>query len=151
MKRRTSIILLLGALVWALLASLLAGYYYYSYNDVLSKTQKPIHYVNVGVNYANGTPVKWFNGTAVLAGETLLNATSRVAKVEYTVWAGSGAFVDSIDNLTNIGSYYWLWWMYTTYGWTQGQVASDRYIVGDDETYYWYYEDTSVWPPLSPP
>lgn len=137
-------------LVWALLASLMAGYYYYSYNDVLSKTRKPILSVNVGVNYGNGT-VKWYNGTNVLAGETLLNATSYVANVKYTVWAGSGAFVDSIDNLTNTGSYYWLWWMHTSFGWAQGQVACDRYIVGDDEIYYWYYEDTSAYPSPSPP
>lgn len=150
MKRRISVIWLLGVLVWALLASLLAGYFYYSYNDALSKTRRPVLNTNVGLNYGNGT-VKWFNGTNVLAGETLLNATSHVAKVKYTIWAGSGAFVDSIDNITNSGSYYWLWWMYTTYGWTQGQVASDRYLVGDSETYYWYYEDTSAYPSPSPP
>jgi len=151
MQRRTLLFAVLGLLTWGLLASLAAVYYYYSYNDLLTKIQKPIVLINIGIDYGNGVPAKWFNQTRITAGSTLLNATMLVADVEYTVWPGSGAFVDSIDNVTNSGSYYWLWWMHTTYGWSQGQVASDRYIVGDNETYYWYYEDTSTFPAPSPP
>jgi len=149
-SQRTLLFATLGLLVWGLLASLTAGYYYYSYNDLVNKIKKPVVHINLGINYGHSTPTKWFNETRVKAGDTLLNATMLVANVKYTVWPGSGAFVDSIDNVTNSGSYYWLWWMLTSYGWSQGQVASDRYIVGDNETYNWYYEDTSAWPPPSP-
>ena len=150
-RRRTMLFAVLGLLTWGLLASLAAVYYYSSYNDLIAKTQKPMVLINIGVNYGNGTPAQWFNQTRIRAGSTLLNATMLVADIEYTVFPGSGAFVDSINNLTKTGSYYWLWWMHTTYGWYQGQVACDRYIVGDNETYYWYYEDTSVYPAASPP
>jgi len=149
-NHRMFLFVALGLLVWGLLASLTAGYYYYSYNDLVNKVQKPNVRINLGINYGNGTPTKWFNQTGVKTGSTLLNATMLVAKVEYTIWPGSGAFVNSINNVTNSGSYYWLWWMHTSFGWSQGQVASDRYIVGENETYYWYYEDTSIWPPPSP-
>jgi len=149
-KKRTYVLTALALLVWGILASLLAGYYYYSYDDVLRKTQKPIVTVNIGVNYGNGT-VKYHNGTTVMSGGTLLNVTMLVAEVKYTLWPGVGAFVDSIDDLANSGSYYWMWWMHTAFGWSQGQAACDRYIIGDNETYYWYYEDTSVQPLPSPP
>lgn len=151
MKKRTYVFTTLALLVWGFLASMTAGYYYYLYNDLFSKTQKPIVHVNIGVNYGNDTPTKWFNETSVMAGDNLLNVTMLVAKVKYTVWPGSGIFVDSINNVNNSGSLYWMWWMHTTYGWSQGQVGCDRYIVGDKETYYWYYEDTSTWPPPPPP
>jgi hypothetical protein len=141
----------MGLLVWALLASLTAGYYYYSYNDLSNKIQKPVVNINIGINYGNATPTVWLNETRAKAGDTLLNATMLVAKVRYTVWLGSGAFVDSINNVTNSGSHYWLWWMHTAYGWYQGSIASDRYIVGDNETYFWYYEDTSIQPTPTPP
>ena len=150
-KNRTFVSMSLALLVWGLLASLTAGYYYYLYNDLFNKTQRTIVHVNIGINYGNGTPTRWFNGTRVRAGDTLLNATMLVVKMKYKVWPGLGAFVDSIDNVSNSGSFYWLWWVYTAYGWSQGQVASDRYVVDDNETYYWYYEDTSKWPPPSPP
>jgi len=149
-KKRTYVLTVLALLVWGILASLLAGYYYYSYVDALSKTQKPIITANIGINYGNGTVI-WHNGTGVMSGKTLLNVTMLVAGVNYTLWPGVGAFVDSIDGLTNSGSYYWMWWMHTAFGWSEGQVACDRYIIGDNETYYWYYEDTSVQPLPSPP
>lgn len=148
--KRTYVLTVLALLVWGILASLLAGYYYYSYDDVLRKTQKPMVQVNIGINYGNDT-VAWHNGTKVMSGKTLLDTTMLVAEVEYTLWPGAGAFADSIDGVANSGSFYWMWWMYTAFGWSQGQVACDRYIIGDNETYYWYYEDTSTQPLPSPP
>ena len=150
MQKRTFLFVLLALLVWSLLASLTTGYYYYLYGDLLQKTQKPIIHVNIGVNYGNGT-VKWFNQTVARAGDTLLDVTGLEVSLNYTVWPGSGAFLTSLDNVSNSYPYYWMWWTWTPFGWVQGQAAMDRFIVGDGETYYWYYEDTSIWPLPTPP
>lgn len=148
--KRTLLFVSLGLTVWGFLASVTAGYYYYLYNDSLTKSQRPIVYVNIGINYGNDTSTKWFNRTTVVSGYTLLDTTMLVATVKYEVFP-IGSIIDSINNVTNQGSSAWIWWMYTSYGWFQGQVASDRYIVGDNETYYWHYQNVYAWPPQPPP
>jgi hypothetical protein len=84
-------------------------------------------------------------------GATLLNLTEIVAKVNYTSWPSMGAFVNSIDDVENVHPYYWMWWIWTSYGWMEGPIACDKYLVADNETLYWYYEDTSVSPLPTPP
>lgn len=138
-RKRTFVFVTLALLVWSAVASLTAGYYYYQYNDLFNKTHKPIINVNLGINYGNGT-TKWLNQTKSRAGDTLLDVTTLVASVNYTPWPGSGAWIDSIDGVENTKTKYWYWWMWTSFGWAEGQAAADRYIVGDGETYYWYYE-----------
>jgi len=138
-------------LCWASVASLTAGYYYYQYNDVLAKTRGKMIHVNLGINYGDG-PTVWFNGTEANTGTTLLDVTMLVATVNYTMYPGMGALVDSINDVVNSHPYYWMWWMWTTWGgWVEGPVACDRYVVGDDETLFWYYEDTSISPLPKPP
>lgn len=149
-KRRTFVFVVLALLVWALVASLIGATYYYAYTDLYQKTRKPIIYVSLGFNYGNGT-VKWFNQTSARAGDTLLDVTGLKFSLNYTIWPSSGAFLDSLDNVKNSPPYYWMWWMWTSFGWVQGQAAMDRFIVGDGETYYWYYEDTSLFPMPTPP
>ena len=61
-KTRTIIFAALALFVWAFCATLVAGYYYYSYNDLYVKTRSPAIHVNLGLNYSNGT-VQWFNET----------------------------------------------------------------------------------------
>jgi hypothetical protein len=144
-KKRTFVFVALALLVWSVVATGFAGYYYSIYSDLRVKTRKPIIYVNIGINYGNGT-IEWFNGTEARAGDTLLDIIILVATtVNYTA-GPSGAFVNSINGVSYSGSYYWMWWMWTTWGWFEGQVASDKYMVGDGETLYWYYEDTSIFP-----
>lgn len=137
--KRTFFFVTLALLVWSVLASLIAGYYYYQYNDLFSKTHKPIIHVNLGINYGNGT-TKWFNETKARAGDTFLDVTMLVATVNYTSTPGVGAWINSINNVANTLTKYWYWWLWTAFGWAEGQAAADRYIVGDNETYYWYYE-----------
>jgi hypothetical protein len=74
-----------------------------------------------------------------------------VAEVNYTVYS-SGSFVNSINNVNNAGFKAWIWWrLIQQFGWDQGKVACDKYLIGDNETAYWYYQDTSTFPNLQAP
>jgi len=140
----------LTILCWAIAATLLTGYFYYQYWDLLERTRGALIHVNLGLNYGNGT-VKWCNSTEATMGMTLLNMTLLVAKVNYTIWPGMGAFINSIDDVENSYPFYWMWWMWTSYsGWMEGPVACDKYVVADSETLCWYCENTTV-SPLPPP
>ncbi|MEM1574639.1 MAG: DUF4430 domain-containing protein [Nitrososphaerota archaeon] len=132
-----------------IIASSLSIYYYYQYSELLKKIQGTTIHVNLGIN--DGKTIKWFNGTAIKLGSSLLDLTMLVANVNYTIYPGMGAFVNSINGVENSHPYYWMWWMWTPYGWMEGPVAADRYIVGDGETLYWYYENTSISPLPMPP
>jgi len=138
-------LLALVTLCWALAASLTAGYYYYQYSDLFSKVKETIITVDLGINYGNGTAIRWLNETKINAGSTLLDLTKLVASVNYTE-SLSGASVSAINNVPNSDGKYWLWWSYSAYGWTFGQVASDKYVVGQNETVVWYREAYSANP-----
>jgi hypothetical protein len=140
----------LALLVWGLLASLVAGYYYSLYNNLFTTTQKPIIHVNIGLKNGSAN-ITWFNGTSARAGDSLLTVTELVATVNYS-GSGSSAFVNSINNVANHGSFDWMWWTYSTsYGWFEPPVGCGKYIVSDNETCVWYFQDTSSYPQLSPP
>jgi len=137
-------------LCWSIAATFSTGYFYYQYVGLIERTKgTPIH-INLGLNYGNGT-IRWFNNTEATGGMTLLNVTLLVAEVNYTIWPGMGAFVDSIANIENAYPFYWMWWTWTSYsGWVEGPVACDKYVVANGETLYWYYENTTI-SPLPPP
>ena len=118
--------------------------------DLFERTKGKSIHVNLALNYGNGT-VRWYNETKATMGMTLLNVTSQVANVNFTIWSGMGAFVNSIDHVENSYPYYWMWWSWSSYsGWVEGPVACDKYVVADGETLYWYYENTTI-SPLPPP
>ena len=149
-KTRTIIFAALALFVWAFCATLVAGYYYYSYNDLYVKTRTPAIHVNLGLNYSNGT-VQWFNETEARSGDTLLDVTKQVATANYTDY-GYGSLVNSINDMNSTSSKAWIWWIWNQkFGWTQGPVASDKYVLGNNETVYWYYQDISTWPYSTPP
>ncbi len=139
----------MGLLAWALVASLTATYYYNAYNDLSQKAHKKTIYVDIGINYGNGT-VHWFNYTEARGGDTLLDVTVLVAEVNYTT-SNFGAFVNSINNVNNTSTNAWIWWIHNQFGWSEGPVACDKYVLGDNETLCWYYEDISTWPYPTPP
>lgn len=139
----------MGLLVWASLASLTGAYYFTSYNDLLQKSRKAPIQVNLGINYGNGT-IHWFNNTEAKSGDTMLDVTEQVADVNYTSYP-TGAFVTALDNVEQTTTKSWIWWTWTAqFGWSLSSVGSDKYVLGDNETAYWYFVDTSTWPPPSP-
>ena len=132
-------------LCWASVSTSFAGYYYYQYDLLLTKSREIIH-VNLLIDYGNGTRI-WYNNTAVRKGATLLDVTIRVARVNFTFYVGMGSFVNAINNVWNKHPKYWMWWMWIKgTGWTEGPVAADKYVVSDGESLCWFYEDTSVSP-----
>lgn len=100
--------------------------------------------VNLGINYGTGS-VEWHNGTAVPSGESLLNATMRVATVEYTTFSGMGAFVTGINDVRQnpAANLYWNFWVYNaeTRQYEYAQVGAAAYELTSDQTIQWYYEN----------
>ena len=106
--------------------------------------------VNIGINYGNGTIV-WHNGTVVPSGEFLLNATMRVATVEFTNYPGfpgpglPGAFVTSINGVSQnpAANMYWICWVYRseTGQYEMAQVGAGSYALTSDQTIQWYYQN----------
>jgi len=139
------ILLALVVLCWASASSLTTGYYYYQYSDLSSKVKETKITANLGINYGNGTAIRWINETKINAGSTLLDLTKLAVSVNYTE-SLAGASVNAIDSVPNSDGKYWLWWSYSAYGWTFGQVASDRYVIGQNETVVWYREAYSANP-----
>jgi hypothetical protein len=144
-KRRIYLSVILALLVWGVLASLTAGYYYNLYNNLSAANQKAIIHVNIGLKNESAN-ITWFNGTSAKAGDSLLTVTQLVATVNYTE-SSLGAFVNSINNVANHDPFYWMWWTYSTsFGWSEGQVGCSKYILSDGETCVWYFENTVTLP-----
>jgi hypothetical protein len=139
----------LVALCWALAASFTASYYYYEYGDLSSKVKQTMITANLGVNYGNGSETQWYNGTRINAGSTLLDLTKLVASVNYTS-SLSGSSVNAINGVSSSDGKYWLWWSHSSFGWAFGSVACDRYVVGENETLFWYREAYSSNPEPPP-
>jgi len=111
--------------------------------------------VNIGINYGSG-PVEWHNNTIVPSGENMLNATMRVATVEYTTFSGLGAFVTGINgrNQNPSANLYWMLWVYNPEAqqYEQAQVGASSYLLTSDQTVQWYYENAgSFTNPALPP
>ena len=136
-------------LCWGISTSFMAGYYYFQYSDLSAKVRGVIISANLGINYGNGSAVVWFNGTKINAGATLLDLTKLVVSVNYTE-SPLGASIDAIGNVPNSNPKWWMWWSWSSYGWVSGSVACDKYVIGENETLLWFYQDISVYPPQPP-
>jgi len=108
--------------------------------------------VNIGINYGTG-PIEWHNGTIVPSGENLLNATMRVAAVEFTAFAGMGAFVTGINGRTQDPSanLYWMFWTYNpqTQQYELPPVGASSYLLTSDQTIQWYLSSSTMGPNTS--
>ena len=106
--------------------------------------------VNIGINYGNGT-IEWHNDTTVPSGEFLLNATMRVATVEFTNYPGfsgpglPGAFVTGINGVRQnpAANLYWTYWVYEpqTQKYEMKLVGAGSYPLTSDQTIQWYYQN----------
>jgi hypothetical protein len=98
--------------------------------------------VNIGIDYGAGT-VEWHNNTSVAHGENLLNATKRVAAVEFSSYPGMGAFVTSINGQKQnpAASLYWTFWVYNSqsHQYEMPPVGASAYSLASDQTVQWYY------------
>ena len=131
---------------WALIASLLAGYYWLQYNDIQSRIGGILIYVNVGVDYGNKTRV-FYNNTKALTGETLFGVTKRVVDVGYQA-SSFGIYVTSINSKNASGPSGWTYWIWNNTArppWSAVMEGADAYKVTNEETFLWYYE---AWDPV---
>lgn len=137
-------------LLWAVIASFFAGYYWLQYTDFIGRIGGVAIYVNVGIDYGNSTRV-WSNDTKALTGMTFFRVTKNIANMTYGEAAGFGAYIESINGLASNTTHGWVWWKWDTnmLNWTRIDISSDAYAVADSETFLWYYE--SGWPPPPPP
>jgi hypothetical protein len=136
--------------LWGVIASIFAGYYWFQYTDVLNRIGGVPIYVDIGIDYANGTRV-WHNDTKALTGMTVFKVTRNIANVTYDTSVGFGVYVESINDLSYNATHGWVWWKWDDFmhGWTRVDISCDSYAVADNETFLWYYE--SSWPPPPPP
>ncbi|MGB9631243.1 MAG: DUF4430 domain-containing protein [Candidatus Methanodesulfokora sp.] len=106
--------------------------------------------INLLLDYGNGTR-RWYNGTIVPLGSSLLNATMQVASVNYTLGA-YGAFVNSINGVSNdkSKSMYWMYWVFRNGKWVLGEVSADNFKLKEGDIVAWFYENCSKWPPEPP-
>ncbi|MEM1556705.1 MAG: DUF4430 domain-containing protein [Candidatus Bathyarchaeia archaeon] len=97
--------------------------------------------VNILIDYGNGTQV-WYNNTMVPREASVLTATKTIASVEGTVYPEMGTFVESINGVRNEGNRYWIWYIWNPEkkNWEWGPVASDKYILQENDTIMWRYE-----------
>lgn len=137
-------------LLWGLIASFLASYYWLQYNDVINRIGGVSIYVNVGIDYGNHTRT-WFNDTKALTGMTLFKVTKSTLNITYDTVAGFGVYIESINGLAWNATHGWVWWKWDTgmLNWTRIDISPDAYAVADNETFLWYYENG--WPPPPPP
>jgi len=140
--------LLIGLLlVWAVLASSMAAYYYFEYSSMkrlYESLSNAVIIVNIGIDYGNGT-IRWFNNSLFPAGSTVLSALTTLCKVEYT-YGDYGAYIIAIDGVKeNIISknegYSWMWFLYNASSGRldYGPVAADKYIISNGDTILWRY------------
>jgi len=98
--------------------------------------------VNICIDYGNGT-IEWYNDTVIPLGYNLLEATKRIAIVNYTYWPSYRAsFVDAINGVWNKGAYYWMWyyWDLELKTWRYGNCGADLYVLSKGEIIRWRYE-----------
>lgn len=146
-------------LVWAFTSTSIASYYYMGYTkyyglyqDTRNQLGEVSISVNIAIDYGNGTRI-WYNSTVLPIGSTLFNATTKVAKYNYT-FGTYGVSTEAINNIwvDQAKKMYWMWWYWdlNERKWILGPCAVNEYTLRDDETIIWYYETVATWPPQPP-
>lgn len=135
-------------LCWALIASLIAGYYYIQYVDIHTRIEGVLISVNLGIDYGNGLRT-WLNDTKALTGQTLFDVTKQVADVRYNVTIELGTEITSINGVSKQGGFGWTYWKWNGIerSWSIVWLAVDKYLVGNEETFMWYYQNSFNPPP----
>jgi len=126
---------------WSLTATFLAGFYWLKYTDIVDRITGALIYVNVGIDYGNGTR-EWHNDTKAFSGVTLFDVTKQVANVTYQVGL-YGTEVVGINNVSKQGSFGWTYWASnsTSRAWSIVWENVDAHRVAANETFMWYYQN----------
>ncbi|MFB0523321.1 MAG: hypothetical protein ACETV1_06140 [Candidatus Bathyarchaeia archaeon] len=151
MSKRTFVFAVLALMVWSVIATAYAGYYYMQYRqlgDKLRGFQSLILEVNILINYGNGTK-EWHNATFVPVGATVFNATLAIAEVDSTPY-GEYVLINSINGVQGASDKGWIWWIWdhSTSQWKSTIEAANQHIVIDGDIIGWNYQN---WASTSPP
>lgn len=95
--------------------------------------------IDVKIDYGNGTVV-WYNNTMTPMNSSLLTATLRITKVEYSI-GEYGAFVYSINGLKGDSNHFWIWSYFDKKkdDWIPGPVACDKWMLHNGDIISWTY------------
>jgi len=151
-SKRTLAFAVLALTVWSVTATAYAGYYFAQYNqleDTLKTMQSLIIKVNILINYGNETK-EWHNATLVPVGTTVFNATLAVAEVDYSLWQGEYALINSINGVQGTQDVGWIWWIWdpSASQWKSALEASNKHFLVEGDTIGWNYQN---WASTSPP
>ena len=171
MERKRFTYITLGVLVWAILGTTVAAYYFVQYNTYrveyntlidqlatsvggISATLEGISLrVSILLSYGNETRV-WHNNTALPLGATAFTSAFSVADaVNYTDYGGElGILVTSINGVTNNSTHGWFYWYWNSENaeWILPSYSSDKYILHRGEIVAFTYTSSMEWPPPSP-
>jgi hypothetical protein len=138
------------ALSCLIIVSLTTGFVGIASVHAMAVAQEATVRVSIGINYGTG-PVVWpNNNTMVPSGESLLNATMRVATVEILDYPGLGAFVTGINGVSQnpAANLYWTYWVYNpqTQQYELPPVGASAYLLTSDQTVQWYYSSGALGP-----
>ncbi len=129
-----------------LAASVLAVNYYNqaelyrrSYEALLRDLEGLTIIIHLKIDYGNGSVV-WYNNTRLPLDSNLLNATRKVAAVEY-VMGEYGAFVNRINGVGGEPNRFWLWYYFDPDRgeWAYGPIACDRWRLNNGSIVAWIY------------
>ncbi len=142
-----------------LIASGVAGYYYFQFNQAESQNQtyvQQLRQLGVGysshilIDFGNGTRI-WYNDTKFQPGWNLYVATQVITNghINATYYPQYAAhFVTAIYNVANTKSEYWLLWTHNaTASWQMAQVGADQLQVYNGSVYAWTYCGSNCPPP----
>jgi len=135
-EKRTLTMIVLATIVWAVIATGSAAYYYLAFQDLVNAIGGAPVRVDVLLDYGNGTR-KWpHNGTVLFANSTVLDALLSVTKnVKYDVYP-YGVLITEINGVKNVGNttagmaWMWYYWDWEKGTWTWGPEACDKYVLG---------------------
>ncbi len=159
MDKQLLVYLALGVLVWAILGSAVAAYFYAQYRiyreeylgltDQLSTISMK---VNVLLSYGNRKV--WYNSTLLPLGSTAFAALNfTTEEMNYTDYGEElGILVTSINGVTNNSTHGWFYWHWSLQSseWTLPSYSSTKYILHEGDTIAYAYVNYAEWPPPPP-
>lgn len=136
-----------GVLLCTTLAASLSAINYYnqaeaykrSYENLLRDLENLTIIIHLKIDYGNGSVI-WYNNTRIPLDSNLLNATRRVAKVEYFI-GEYGVFVTHINGVGGELNRFWLWYYFdpSRGEWVYGPVACDKWRLSNGSIVAWIY------------
>ncbi len=147
-------VLVLGLTSGLILTTIIAGYYFWLYEQTTNAYQDLLHILR-GVKYSasvlfdfgNGTRV-WFNNTRVPLGWNLYNLTvnlmqGRVTAIYYPQYRAH--FVTGIDGVNNTQNKFWFVWLHdNSSSWYTSPVGADDVTIHNESLYAWTFCATGV-------